>query len=373
MPVSIPRQVHRKADNVVGIRKSENINGRYRVRFEGETKDTWIRFQDLVETHTEVPVPTAKAPQYKLVQPKNSFIANLQKGLQDRQKHSVQPTPPSISLLQSETVDEPVIQETSIQEVSKKSVDVESEQYANVISNNGTSSSVSQQSLQLLTPPVSPPKDTSISKEEEEMYHRILDESIEAHIKRKMWQALSPVLYAFSGLMQAVLLLLTILNVFWYFVRMYIICVGVSAIMGGHSQNMTSFHQYCNQTLYYTINQTREFHKQLSVTENAPNFCMNNQTGVYCEDRELEILHQEEELYIDTHPMSFMHGSSYTFTGMYEGETKDRLFKYDVPFEYLNVRRFEQYWPYLISLYMNPFTNPVMLYIPLCGGRSALG
>ena len=385
MPLSVPREVHRKADNVAGIRKSENINGRYRVRFEGETRDTWILYQDLVETHTEVPVPTAKAPEYTVVKSKNMFVENLQKGLQDRQKNYTNNKPVT------------VIKEDNLQGLPKQSVDVEQgieasssnmkskqneasssniepEQYANNTSTNEPSPLDSPQSLQLLTPPTSPLKETTISKEDEELYHRIIDESIEAHFKRKMYQVLSPVLYIFSGMIQAMLLLLTILNVVWYYVRVYIICVGVSAIIGGHSQNMTSFYQYCNQTLHYTVNQTLEFHKQLSITEHAPNFCMINQTGISCVHRDLEILHQNEEIDIDIRPMLFMSGS-YTLNGLYE-EANHMLFKYDVPsyeVDYPIVQGGEQYWPYLISLYMNPLTNPLMLFIPLYGERSRYG
>lgn len=379
----LPRTVHRKADNVAGIRKSENVNGRFRVRFEGETKDTWIRFQELVETHTEVPAPSAKAPNYKAVEPKNPFIVNLQKGLQDRQKQAAQTFP---------RVPRPVVNPSAVDNEDERVVEEGAQQPAENVPNTKVTSSEmalepladaerndepvalmdNKQELQLPTPPGSPMKSTTISKEEEEMYQRILDESIEAHLTRKMYRALAPLCEIVSGLFQVVMVLVAILNVVWSFVRVYIICVGVSAIVGGHTQNMTSFYRYCNQTLYDTVNQTREIHNHLSFTDQVPNVCMSNHTGIYCERRDLEIVQPQETRIVDVQPMPmpFMRGS-YTFTGTHVDEANETTLSYDASsLTTMNMQRVKQSAPYLISLCMNPLTNPAVLYVVLYGQTS---
>lgn len=376
----LPRTVHRKADNVAGIRKSENVNGRFRVRFEGETKDTWIRFQELVETHTKVPAPSAKAPDYKAVEPKNLFVVNLQKGLQDRQKKASQTSTcapcPDVNPSAVDNEDEWVIDEGAqnpeqpaeiVPNTKVTSSEMAMEPPAATERTNEPIASMDKRKLQLPTPPGSPMKSITISKEEEEMYQRILDESIEAHLTRKMYQALAPLCEIVSGLFQVVMVLVTVLNVVWSFVRVYIICVGVSAIVAGHSQNMTSFYQYCNQTLYDTINQTREIHNHLSFTEQAPNVCMSNHTGMYCERRDLEIVQPQETRIVDMQPMPFMRGS-YTYTGTHVEEVNETTPSYDASIlTTMNMQKVKQYVPYLISLCTNPFTNPAVLYVVLYG------
>lgn len=379
----LPRTVHRKADNVAGIRKSENVNGSFRVRFEGETKDTWIRFQDLVETHTEVPAPSAKAPNYKAVEPKNPFIVNLQKGLQDRQKQAAQTFPrvhrPVVNPSAVDNEDERVVEEGHFAELDQPAENVPNTKVTSLEMKPPTaverddepiaSMDKDKQELQLPTPPGSPMKRTTISKEEEEMYQRILDESIEAHFTRKMYRALAPLCEVVSGLFQVFMVLVAILNVVWSFVRVYIICVGVSAIVGGHSQNMTSFYRYCNQTFYDTVNQTREIHNHLLFTDQVPNVCMSNHTGIYCERRDLEIVQPQETRIVDVQPipMPFMRGS-YTYTRTHVDEANETTLSYDASsLTTMNMQRVKQSAPYLISLCMNPLTNPAVLYVVLYG------
>ena len=378
--MALPRTVHRKADNVAGIRKSENVNGRFRVRFEGETKDTWIRFQELVETHTEVPAPSAKAPNYKAAEPKNPFVVSLQKGLQDRQKQAARTStcvpcpvvnPPAVDNEDERVGEEGAQQPKQPAEIvpNTKDTSLETEPPTAVERDDEPIASMDndKQELQLPTPPGSPLKSTTISKEEEEMYQRILDESIEAHLTRKMYQAIAPLCEIVSGLFQVVMVLVAILNVVWSFVRVYIICVGVSAIVGGHTQNMTSFYRYCNQTLYDTVNQTREIHNHLSFTDQVPNVCMSNHTGIYCERRDLEIVQPQETRIVDVQPMPFMRGS-YTFTGTHDEEANETTLSYDASsLTTMNMQRVKQSVPYLISLCMNPLTNPAVLYVVLYG------